>query len=84
MGIKNFCTQNDKFLMSCVLSGMAARGGGWPGSAEALHVSFSRFTYTDVDLKPDHSQEIELKGGREVSRGDGNLVSIEYGVVYFI
>lgn len=23
--------------------GMAARGGGWPGNAEALHVSFSRF-----------------------------------------
>ena len=56
---------------------MAARGGGWPGNAEALHVSFSR-VYIAVDhLRPDNSQEIELKG-REVSRGDGNLVSIEY------
>ena len=55
---------------------MAARGGGWPGNAEALHVSFSK-VYTAVDLSPDHSQEIDLRG-REVSRGDGNLVSIEY------
>ena len=55
---------------------MAARGGGWPGNAEALHVSFSRVC-TTVDLRPDHSQEFDIKG-REVSRGDGNLVSVEY------
>ena len=56
---------------------MAARGGGWPGNAEALHVSFSTsFTHT-VGLRRDHSQEIDIRG-REVSRGDGNLVSVEY------
>jgi len=42
--------------------GMAARGGGWPGNAEALH-------------------EINLNG-RKVSRGDGNLVSIEFNILY--
>ena len=39
--------------------------------------------YTTVDLWTDHSQEIDLRG-REVSRGDGNLVSIEYEcLLYF-
>jgi hypothetical protein len=42
--------------------GMAARGGGWPGNAQALH---------EIDLN-----------GREVSRGDGNLVSIEFNILY--
>ena len=56
---------------------MAARGGGWPGNAEALHVSFIKvLLHTSIDLNPDHSQEIDIKG-REVSRGDGNLVSVE-------
>ena len=61
---------------------MAKRGGGWPGNAEILNVSFSRI-HTAVDLRSDHSKEIELEG-RKVSRGDGNLVSIEYECFYFI
>ena len=58
---------------------MAARGSGWPGNAEALHVSFS-----EVNIKRSLiiSQEIDLNG-RKVGRGDGNLVSIEYECFLF-
>ena len=61
---------------------MAARGGGWPGTAEALHVSLTQpCSWFQALIIP---QEIEIKG-REVSRGDGNIVSIEYECLcYFL
>lgn len=63
---------------------MAARGGGWPGNAEPLHVSFSLKVSSLLHSLISNliiPKEIDLKG-RKVSRGDGNLVSVEYEFFY--